>query len=330
MKDILIFNNVYIKESVALGGPKEAKGPLNHLFDELYSDLHMGQKTFEQAEIYLQREVVAKLLAKSKKNETEIEVVFGGDLINQEIISNYALREYEIPFVGLFGACSTSVLGMILGALYLEHQEDKYAISMTSSHNATSERQFRNPTEYGGAKALTTTSTVTGSAGFILSNEKTEIKISKGLFGKIIDVGATDMFDMGRAMAPAACESLIEFFEKTNTTPKDYDLILTGDLSEFGSQIVRNILNEKYNYSVNYNDCGLMIYDRKQQNVFAGGSGCACCGCVMATYVMNEFKNKKLDRVLIAATGALMNAMMTLQKESIPAISHVILLERTL
>lgn len=328
MKEVMKFNNVYIKSSVALGGPKEAKGPLNHLFDELYNDLHMGQKTFEGAEIYLQKEVIAKLLQKTNLMAEDIEAVFGGDLINQVVVSNYALREYEIPFVGLFGACSTSVLGMLVGSLYLDRCENSYAISLTSSHNATSERQFRNPTEYGGAKVKSVTSTVTGAAGFLLTNEKTDIKVSAGLFGKIIDIGLTDMFDMGRAMAPAACETLIEFFEKTKTLPKDYDLILTGDLSEYGSNIVREVLNERYNYSVNYNDCGLMIYDRTRQNVFAGGSGCACCATVMATYVINEFKNKKLDKVLIAATGALMNQMMTLQKESIPAISHVVLLER--
>lgn len=328
MKKILEFKNVYIEHGAVLGGPKEAKGPLGMYLDEAYSDLHMGQKSFEGAEIMLQREIIAKLLYKAKYDDSDIDVVFGGDLINQEVISNYALREYDIPFCGIYGACSTSVLGAIMASIFVELEgEGTRAISMTSSHNCTSERQFRSPTEYGGAKSKTLTSTVTGASGLLISGTKTDVRISKALIGRVVDVGATNMFDMGRAMAPAAAESLIEFFELTKTTPEDYDLILTGDLSLYGSEIIKKILNERYGYSKNYNDCGLIIYDRENQAVFAGGSGCACCGIVMSGYILSRLLDGSLKKVLIAATGALMNTMMTLQKETIPAVSHVILLE---
>lgn len=327
MSKILYFNNVYIKTSALVGGPKEAKGPLSQYFDEVFSNLHMGQSSFEAAELFMQKTVISKLLYKSGLTKEEISVAYGGDLINQSVITNYAFREYEIPLVGLYGACSTSILGLLAGAIYLNNKEQENVLTIVSSHNSTSERQFRNPTEYGGAKVETLTSTVTGCAGFILSNEKNEIRISSGLIGKVVDLEQKNMFDMGRAMAPAASESLLEYFDKTKSTPQDYDLILTGDLSFFGKEIIKNILDEKFNFSKNYNDCGLMIYDRSKQEVFAGGSGCSCVGIVSAGYVLNEMKNKRLKKVLIAGTGALMNTMMILQHETIPAISHVICLE---
>ena len=327
MSRILNFKDIYINNSSTVSGPKEKSGPLGNYFDYHYNDLRLNQKSFEKAEILMQKEAISILLRKSGLTSSEIGAAFGGDLINQEIISNYTLRDFDTPFIGVYGACSTSVLSVLMASLYLSKCGEEYAIAFTSSHNATSERQFRNPTEYGGAKVDTTTSTVTGCGCVLLSSNKSEIKITKGMFGKVIDLDQKNITDMGRAMAPAACESLIEFFEITKTTPKDYDLIVTGDLSKYGSEIVKKILVDKYGSYGNYDDCGLMIYDIDKQKVFAGGSGCGCCALVTYSFIFDQMKKKILNKVLVAATGALMNTTSSLQKESIPAISHIMLLE---
>ena len=328
MKRVLTFDNVYINTTATVSGPKEYEGPLGNYFDFHYKDLRLNQKSFEKAEILMQHEAIVIALKKLGLQANDIGASFGGDLINQEIITNYTLRDFDMPFIGLYGACSTSVLSILVSALYLEKCGENYALAFTSSHNSTSERQFRNPTEYGGAKVPTTTSTVTGCGVAILSKNKSNISLTKGLFGKVIDMDFKNMMDMGRAMAPAACESLIEFFTETNTTPADYDLILTGDLSTYGKDIVKQILIDQYGTCGNYEDCGLLIYDLEKQDVFAGGSGCACCALVTYGYILNQIEKGVYNKVLVAATGALMNTMSCLQKESIPAISHVMLLER--
>lgn len=328
MKRILQFCDVYINETSTICGPKEEEGPLSDFFDLRLGSLRMDQKSFEKAEIYMQKEALSILLNKSSLVKEEVDVAFGGDLLNQEVASSYTFRDFKIPFVGIYGACSTSVLAIIMCGIYLNSNNNGKAVAITSSHNATSERQFRNPNEYGGAKADTVTSTVTGCGAALLSHKKSHVKLTKAMIGKIIDLNQKNMFDMGRAMAPAACETLIEFFNETNTTPDDYDLILTGDLSKFGSNIVQNILDERYGEVDNYNDCGLMIYNVKNQKVFAGGSGCACCALVSYGFIIQQMNKGIYNKVLIAATGALMNTTMTLQKESIPGISHIILLER--
>ncbi len=323
----IVFNNVYINETATVVGPVEGRGPLKTYFDKVYHDLRLDQESFEKAEIMFQKDAIKILLQKSLEIEANIDYVMAGDLINQDAISNYALRDYSIPFIGIFGACSTSVLGVINGANYIEAQSAKKVITMTSSHNLSAERQFRNPVEYGGAKNDTTTFTVSGASACLLSDKEDKIKVTGATIGKVIDVGFKDATDMGRAMAPAAIETLITHFNDFNTNPSDYDLILTGDLSLYGSEIVRKMLNERYQSVSNYNDCGNLIFNRQKDEVFAGGSGCACCGVVSFGYIKKLLLDGRYKKVLICATGALLNTNLSLQKESIPCIAHAIVLE---
>lgn len=322
------FKNVYLNETATAVGPLENEGPLGHYFDTSFKDLRMKQKSFEQAEIKLQTTVINQLLGKAGYLDTDIDLILAGDLINQEVISNYSLRKFNIPFCGVYGACSTSMLSIAMAGLIIDGGNADKIITMTSSHNLTSERQFRNPNEYGGAKVGTTTFTVTGACAGLISNKKSKIQVKRATMGRIIDVDFTDSMDMGRAMAPAAIETLLTHFEDFKVDPKEYDLILTGDLSLYGSEIVSQVMSEKFGEFSNYSDCGLLIYDRNKQKVFAGGSGCACCGVVSYGYVKKMLENGELNRVLICATGALMNTDMTLQKESIPGVCHAVVLER--
>lgn len=322
---VIEFKDVYIECTATVAGPYESKGPMEIYFDKKYKDLRIDMQSFEKAEMKMMDDVIKIILKKSQYSIEAIGSTFSGDLINQNIITNYTLRHYNVPITGLYSACSTSCLSIIIGSMYTAYTS-KPALCLISSHNATSERQFRNPNEYGGAKLETSTKTATGAGALILTNQKRDVRVSKGLIGKIIDVGLNRPDDMGRAMAPAACESILEFFNETNTTPKDYDYILTGDLSKYGSDIVLKVLEEKYGYVDNYNDCGMMLYD-KTLNVYCGGSGCACLPLVTYGYIYSMLKEGKIKKVLLCATGALMNTTMTLQHETIPAICHVVLLE---
>lgn len=328
-KQSLKFNDVYLNYAATIVGSLEGEGPLKEYYDEIVYDNYLGCSSFEQAEMMLQTKCLKKLLAKAKLNDTDIDLLIGGDLINQTAISNYVGRNFDIPFLGIYGACSTIALGIITSAIAIESNNYDNIIAITSSHNCSAERQFRNPVEYGGAKGETTTFTVTGAASALLSRKRSKVMISGATLGKIIDVGFKNQTDMGRAMAPAAIETLLSHFSDFNLKPSDYDLILTGDLSIFGYEIVKDVLKEKYQI-FNYNDCGLLIYDNNKQHVFAGGSGCACCGCVTLSYIFNELTMGNLNKVLICATGALLNPSMCLQHESIPAIAHAIVLKRCL
>ncbi len=321
------FEGVYLADTATVVGPREGQGPLSSCFDKIYEDLRLDEKSFEKAEIAMQKDVLDILFKKTSELESNIDLIFAGDLINQVVITNYSLREYDIPFCGLYGACSTSVLSLIMAGILVDGQKAKKVMTLTSSHNSASERQFRNPTEYGGAKGPTATFTVTGACASLVVSKKTKIKIARATIGKVVDVEFKDQFDMGRAMAPAACETILNHMKEFNLTPDYYDLIVTGDLSFYGAEIVQKILNEKFGITKNYSDCGLMIYDRDNQEVFAGGSGCACCGVVTYGHIKKELEKGNLKRVLVCATGALMNADMTLQKESIPSICHAVALE---
>lgn len=323
----ILFDNVYIKDTSTIVGPMENSGPLRNYFDEAINDLYLGCKSFEEAEILLTEKAIKNLLSKTLLKENDVELAIGGDLINQDASSNYALRNFNIPFVGIYGACSTSILALIEAAISIDSKNYNNCLAFSSSHNLSAERQFRNPNEYGGAKPETSTYTVTGACACLVTSSKTKVRIKEATIGRIIDVGYKNSADLGRAMAPAACETILAHFADFNTTPSDYDLILTGDLSLYGMQIVKEIVGNKYKDFRNYNDTGLMIYDIKSQSVFAGGSGCACCGVTTYGYVYKKLMDGTYRRVLICATGALHNTSLILQKESIPAVCHIVCLE---
>lgn len=328
-KASIIFENVFLKAASSISGPLESEGPLEEYLDDYYDNLHCNQENWEKAEMQLMKDAINLALMKAKLSVSEIDCVFAGDLNNQIAIANYVMRDYKIPYIGLYGACSTSTLSLITGATFLEAGFGKNVLCVTSSHNATSERQFRYPTEYGGQKPITMTSTVTGSGAGLLTKEKTNIQLTKATIGTIYDANFTDSLDMGRAMAPAAAMTLKTHLEDFNAKVDDYDLILTGDLSKYGSETMKKIL-EEFNFilSNNFNDCGLLIYDITKQPVIAGGSGCASAALVTFGYVYKELLKGNLNKVLIIATGALHNPITIAQKESIPGIAHAIVFER--
>lgn len=324
----LIFDNVYLNETATIVGPKEYMGPLRYYYDEYYNNLDCNEDSWEKAEMRLQTDAINLAMEKLKLNDNDISVIFSGDLNNQIAVSSYVMRKFDICHIGMYGACSTSVLSLINGSVFVDGGIKGYVGCLTSSHNSTSERQFRYPTEYGGQKPDSLTSTTTGAGIGLISNKKSFVKVTSATIGKVTDVNLKDPLDLGRTMAPAAAFTLKEHLEDLNIDSDYYDLILTGDLSKYGSQIFLKCLKEIGINLTNHNDCGLLVYDINNQDVFAGGSGCACCAIVMYSYVYKKMLKKELNRVLLIATGALMNPVMTSQKESIPSIAHAISLER--
>ena len=259
---------------------------------------------------------------------TEIDYCFAGDLLNQCISSSFGLRELNIPFFGVFGACSTFVESLCLGSVFIESKAAKNVICATSSHFCSAEKQFRFPLELGNQRPPTSQWTVTGSGAAILSSAGNGPKITCITPGKIVDMGIKDANNMGAAMAPAALDTLIAHFSDTGRKPSYYDVIITGDLGYIGKEILGELCESKgYNIKSNYEDCGVLIFDKENQDTHSGGSGCACVGTVFSGYLYKQLKDKKINKILLIATGALMNSMSTQQGESIPGIAHAIAIE---
>lgn len=306
-------------------GKKESEGPLGKGFDKIIYDSYDGKQTYEQAESQFQAEAFSLALEKADVKADEIDYIFAGDLLNQCISSSFGLRDFNVPYLGQYGACSTMAQGLIMAAVFVESEAAKAAACVTSSHFCSAERQYRFPLEYGGVRTPTAQWTVTGSGSCILRKDKKGPCIARATVGKIVDLGVTDANNMGAAMAPAAADTLINYFKDTNTKPDDYDLILTGDLGEVGSKCLYDLLElENISISGRHNDCGLMIFDRKRQDVHAGGSGCGCAGSVFCSQILNSIKEKKLNNILFMATGALMSPTSSGQGESIPSVAHLV------
>ena len=319
------YKNVYLNETSTVCGPVEADGPLRKYFDKKYDDMYMGEKSFEKAEVKLVKDALSILLRKSGKNKDDIDLVVGGDLLNQITASTYGTCGVGKSFVGVYGACSTSVLGMIVASNFLERREVSNAIVEVSSHNSGAEKQFRNPVEYGAPKKDSTTFTSTGAAACLLSNEESEVRVECATLGKIVNYSQSDVNDMGRVMAPAVYETLNTHFKETNRTPEDYDLILTGDLGKYGKEIIKEYID--YDLT-NYNDCGVLLYNiERQKEVHAGGSGPVCSALVNFGMIYSKLKERKYRRVLLIATGALFSPTTVHQKDDIYSIAHAISLE---
>ncbi len=332
-RNVLVFENrPMIVAWSAVVGKKEGEGPLKDVFDMIIDDASAGKDTWEQAESTLQKTAIGVLLDKAQLSDCEIDAVYAGDLLNQCGGAGFGLRDYDIPFSGVYGACSTSVLAMINAAIGVNSGMFNRAISSTSSHFCSAEKQFRFPLEYGGQRTPTSQWTVTGAASALITSESDRAcpKIEKAIIGKIIDKGVTDANNMGAAMAPAAAETISSFLKDTNTVPDDYDLILTGDLGKVGTTLLYELLNKEYGIDISsvHNDSGLMMFNIEEQDVHAGGSGCACCGTVMCSKILNELNCGKLKKVLVVATGALLSTTSPFQGESIPSVAHGILLTR--
>lgn len=322
------YNNVYINEVSTITGPKEGEGPLSKFFDKSYSEYYMGSDTWEQAEVKMNTENIDLLLNKCNRSKKDVDIFISGDLLNQIVASSYAASTLNIPYMGIYSACATSTEGIIIASNMIEGGLINNSIVNVSSHNNASEKQFRYPVEYGGPKPVTQTFTVTGSASALISNKKSNIKVESATLGKCIDSGVKNVFDMGSVMAIAAADTIDKHLKDTKREIGYYDLILTGDLGMYGKNLLKDVLKDEYGYDTkNVDDSACMIYDINKQSVYAGGSGPACIALVTYSYILNLMKQGKLNRVLMVATGALMNPTMVNQKLSIPSIAHAVSLE---
>lgn len=322
------YSNVYINDTGTVTGPYESNGPLSKYFDKSYNDMYFGTKTWELAEAKLIEDSIDILLSKIGKTKFDIDVHISGDLLNQITATNYSAVSLGIPLVGVYGACSTSVLGLILASNMIDAKQVKNAVVSTSSHNNAAEKQFRYPVEYGGPKPKTTTFTSTGGASAYLSNDKVGIKVESATLGRVVDLGVKDVFNMGAVMAPAAAKTIYNHLMANKREAGYYDLILTGDLGRYGKDILREYMKTEYNINLtNYDDCGTIIYDINNQPVYAGASGPACAPLVTYSYIFEKMRKKELNRVLLVATGALMSTTMVNEKNTIPAIAHAISFE---
>jgi stage V sporulation protein AD len=308
----------------AVAGRKEKEGPIGHLIEEFSDDDRFFKDTWEKAESEMQRLAFSGALSKIG-GKSSPECVFAGDLMNQCTSSNYGLMGFEIPFVGLYGACSTCAESISLASLAVSAGYAKEAGAVTSSHFCSAERQFRFPLEYGGQRTPTSQRTVTASGAFVISHKPCAAQVSEVMFGTVRDGGIKDINNMGAAMAPAAIDTLCTYFEKSSTKPSDFDLIVTGDLGYEGYSIVKDLMAKRgIKLGDNYNDCGLIVYDRENQDMHAGGSGCGCSALVLATKILPEIEAGKLREVLFIGTGALMSPSSLQQGLSIPAVAHLV------
>ncbi len=317
-----------ILETASIVGPKEAQGPLAKYFDQCLEDEFWGEKTWEKAESKIIKETVNTVISKSGIAASDIDYCFAGDLLNQCISSSFGLRELNIPFFGVFGACSTFVESLCLASVFLDGKAASNVLCATSSHFCSAEKQFRFPLELGNQRPPTSQWTVTGSGAAIVSASGKGPYITAITPGKIVDMGIKDANNMGAAMAPAALDTLITHLQDLDRKPSYYDMIISGDLGYIGKEIVTELAETKgYNIKNNYEDCGVIIFDKEKQDTHSGGSGCACIGTTFSGYFFKQLRNRKLNRILLIATGALTNATTSQQGESIPGIAHAIAIE---
>ena len=306
-------------------GKKESEGPLAKYFDHIFTDTTLGETSWEKAESKLQSKAVELALSKAGLKSNDIDYIFAGDLLNQCISSTFGLRNLSVQFLGQYGACSTMAQTLIMAAIMVEGGIANKCIAVTSSHFCSAERQFRFPLEYGGQRTPTAQWTVTASGAVVVGNSGDGPKIEAVTVGKIVDLGIKDANNMGAAMAPAAADTIKNFLDDTKTSADDYDLILTGDLGEVGSSLLKELLlKERISIEKIHKDCGLMIYHQKKQDVHAGGSGCGCSASVLCSVILNRLKQGELNNILFVATGALMSPTSSQQGESIPSIAHLV------
>ena len=319
---------INIISSASIVGPKEAKGPLAKYFDKCLENEFWNEKTWEKAESKIIRETVNTSIVKSGIAPSKLNYCFAGDLLNQCISSSFGLRDLAIPYYGIFGACSTFGEGMQLGAIFLEGGAADNIVCSVSSHFCSAEKQFRFPLELGNQRPQTSQWTVTGAGAVILSKTGSGPRITTITTGKVVDMGIKDVNNMGAAMAPAALDTLITHFKDTGRSPNYYDGIFTGDLGYIGKEIVlENAKLKGYNIKNNYNDCGVLIFDKEKQDTHSGGSGCACSATVFCGYLYKQLLEKKMKKILLIPTGALTNATTAQQGESIPGIAHAVSIE---
>ncbi len=311
-------------------GPYEGHGPLAEDFDIIHGDLMVGQKSWEKAEKTILENANKLAIENAGIAKEDINFYVGGDLMNQIISSSFAARTLAVPYIGIFGACSSSMESLALASLIVNSDSAKYALASACSHNASAEKQFRYPTEYGSQKPPTAQYTVTGAGSVVVGKEGPGPKITSATIGRVVDMGLKDPFNMGAAMAPAAVDTIQAHCRDLNLTPGHYDLIVTGDLAKVGYELAIELF-EKHKMPIKetqYHDCGMMIYDYKKQDVQAGGSGCGCSAVVTYGHLLKRLHKGEYRRILAVATGALLSPLSFQQGESIPCIAHAVAIER--
>ncbi len=317
-----------ISSTYSIVGKKEGEGPLAKYFDMILEDEEWGEKTWEKTESKMVKECVAGCLGKETLSNENVDYLLSGDLLNQCISSSFGIRERQIPYFGLFGACSTFVEAMSLGAMLIDGGMADNVICSTSSHFCSAEKQFRFPLELGTQRPPSSQWTVTGSGTALLKSTGEGPYITHVTTGKIVDMGIKDANNMGAAMAPAAVDTLWQHFQDTGRDPNYYDLIITGDLGHIGKEIVTELMKSRgANLGGNYNDCGCLIFDSQKQDTHAGGSGCGCCATTFCGYLFHQLKSKEMHHLLFCATGALMSTTTAQQNESILGIAHAVSIE---
>ena len=312
-------------------GKKEGEGPLGKEFDEIYEDTTMGEDSWEKAESLYLKSAINKAISKSNLKKSDIDIICSGDLLNQCIGSSFGIRDFGLPFCGVYGACSTMALSLCMTTIMIESGAFHHCIAATSSHICSAEKQFRKPLEYGGQRPPTAQWTVTGSGAVVLGKDGGKgVYIDKIHIGTVQDLGILDSNNMGAAMAPAAKKTIADFLSDTGTKPEDYDAVFTGDLGAVGSDLLYELMLKEEGVDLGsvHRDCGLMIYDRATQDVHSGGSGCGCSGSVLCSHILSGMHKGKYKNILFVATGALMSTVSSLQGQSIPGIAHLINFKR--
>ncbi len=319
---------VRIVSHAAVGGKKEGEGPLKRYFDHLSDDDAFGEKSWEKAEQTMQKMALRIALEKWGGDEKSLDYLLAGDLLNQCISSSFAARGSDVPFWGLYGACSTMGESIALASLLLDGGGAKTAAAATSSHFCTAERQYRTPLAYGGQRTPTAQWTATAAGCAILSTQGRGPRVTHVTTGKIVDKGIKDANNMGAAMAPAAADTLAAHFRETGRDPGYYDLVATGDLGSLGREILLELMGEEgFDLSGCHNDCGLLLYDLQKQDVHCGGSGCGCAASVLNGYLLRQMAEGTLKKILFCPTGALLSPTSSQQGESIPSIAHAVSIE---
>ncbi len=314
-----------VHSAAAVVGQKEFEGPLKDHFHSHSNDDMFGQDTFERAEAEMMRQALTFAMKSGGCKPEDINALFAGDLMNQCTSSSYGLLDFDIPYFGIYGACSTMAEGLILASLCMQGDSFKKTAVCAGSHYCTAERQFRSPLEYGGQRSPTSQWTATAAGAVILTDSIGDAYITEVLPGRSVSSGIKDISNMGAAMAPAAYDTLSRYFTQSGKEIKDFDLIATGDLGNEGHGIIYDLLSaDGLGPGQIYNDCGLMLYDRNTQDVHAGGSGCGCSSAVFTGYIMNKFKKKEFKNVLLICTGALMSPLTLYQGEEIPGVAHLV------
>ena len=324
---VISFENAYISACATAAGALEKQGPLGNMFDHTSDDSYFGTDTWEQAESEMARIALNLLLKKADLCEKDIDLLLGGDLLDQCTATGFAANSLSVPYLGLYGACSTAAEALIAASAFVSAGYAQNAAAVASSHFCSSERQFRFPLEYGSQRTPVSQNTVTGAGAFLVARAG-KVRVTRALVGRVTEKGVTDANNMGAAMAPAAADTIMRFLEQTGGALGGYGAVATGDLGYEGAALLKELLAENgVDACGKLTDCGVLIYDRKAQKVNAGGSGCGCSACVLGTYFWDKLCKKEIERMLIIGTGAMLSSKTALQKQTIPCVAHLLELE---